>query len=101
MNISITARKFKARETLKDYINGEVSSLEKFNDSILDADVILSFQNTHPSMKLAEIVLQVPGQTLTATEESDDFMKSVSAAVEKLSRQLEKLKTKRNVRIKE
>ena len=101
MNITITARKFKARETLKDFITGEVSSLEKFNDSILDADVILSFQNTHPSIKYAEIVLQVPGQTLTATEESDDFMKSVSAAVEKLSRQLEKLKTKKNVRIKE
>ncbi len=101
MNISITARKFKAHDTLKDFINGEVSSLGKFNDSIFNADVILSFQNTHPSIKSAEIVLQVPGQTLTAKEESDDFMKSISAAVIKLSRQLEKLKTKKNIRIKE
>lgn len=101
MNISITARKFKAHDTLKDFVNAEVSSLGKFNDSILDADVILSFQNTHPSIKCAEIVLQVPGQTLTAKEESDDFMKSISASVVKLSRQLDKLKTKRNIRIKE
>ncbi|MHB1687522.1 MAG: ribosome hibernation-promoting factor, HPF/YfiA family [Ignavibacteriaceae bacterium] len=101
MNISITARKFKARKTLKDFINGEVSSLQKYNDNILDADVILSFQNTHVSVKTAEIVLQVPGQTLTATEDSDEFTKSVSAAVEKLSRQLQKLKTKRIVRAKE
>lgn len=100
MNIKITARKFKAHSTLKDFINSEVSSLEKFSDDILDTDVILSFQNSKDSIKTAEIVLQVPGQVLTATENSDDFKKSVSAAVEKLSRQLKKLKTKKIVRVK-
>jgi putative sigma-54 modulation protein len=98
MNISITARKFKAHSTLKEYIQDEVKSLNKFNDDILNADVILSYQNMKESLKNAEIVLQVPGQTLTATEESDDFTKSVSAAVAKLSRQLKKLKTKRITR---
>ncbi len=98
MNISITARKFKARETLKEFVNSEVSSLQKFFDNILDADVILSYQNIHDGEKCAEIILQVPGQILTAKEESDDFTKSVSAAVEKLSRQLEKLKNKRVAR---
>ena len=101
MNIKITARKFKAHDTLKDFITSEVSSLEKFSDEILDLDVILSFQNSKESIKIAEIVLQVPGQTLTATENSDDFKKSVSAAVEKLSRQLKKFKTKKIVRTKE
>ncbi len=100
MNVKITARKFKAHSTLKDFINSEVSSLEKFSDDILDLDVILSFQNTKDSIKSAEIVLKVPGQVLTATENSDDFKKSVSAAVEKLSRQLKKLKTKKIVRVK-
>ncbi len=95
MNISITARKFKAHDTLKDFINDELSSLQKFNDEILDADVILSYQNSSNSIKMAEIVLQVPGQTLTAREESEEFKKSVSASVEKLSRQLKKLKSKR------
>ena len=101
MNVKITARKFKAHDTLKDFITSEVSSLEKFSDEILDLDVILSFQNSKESIKIAEIVLQVPGQTLTATENSDDFKKSVSAAVEKLSRQLKKFKTKKIVRTKE
>jgi putative sigma-54 modulation protein len=95
MNITITARKFKAHETLKDFINGEISSLNKYNDNILSADVKLSYQNSRDSVKMAEIILAVPGQTLTATEESDDFKKSVSATVEKLGRQLKKLKTKR------
>jgi putative sigma-54 modulation protein len=99
MNIAITARKFKAHDTLKNFITGEVSSLEKFYDDILDVDVILSFQNSKDSKKSAEIIIKVPGQTLTATEETDDFKKSVSSAIEKLSRQLKKLKTKRTSRV--
>ena len=95
MNISITARKFKAHDTLKEFITGEVTSLEKYMDNILNVDVILSYMNSKDSLKTAEIILQVPGQTLTAEEKSDDFKKSVSASVEKLSRQLQKLKSKK------
>jgi putative sigma-54 modulation protein len=98
MNISITARKFKAHDTLKDFIRTEVSSLDKYNDDILSIDVILSYINNRENIKTAEIVLQVPGQTMRATEDSDDFKKSVNAAVEKLSRQLKKLKTKKVLR---
>ncbi|MBX2977020.1 MAG: ribosome-associated translation inhibitor RaiA [Ignavibacteriaceae bacterium] len=96
MKINITARKFKAHDTLKEFIEAEVSSLNKFTDEIMDADVILSFQNSTNSQKTAEIILKVPGQILTATETTDDFPKSVSAVVEKLNRQIQKLKTKRN-----
>ncbi len=101
MNIKITSRKFKARESLKDYIYSEILSLEKFNDQIMDAEVILSYQNTKDSIKNAEIVLKVPGQTLQSTVDSDDYKKSVSGAVEKIERQLKKLKTKRLARTNE
>ncbi|HEY4754622.1 MAG TPA: ribosome-associated translation inhibitor RaiA [Ignavibacteriaceae bacterium] len=99
MNIIITSRKFKARDILKDFITAEVKSLEKYNDRILNVDVILSYQNSRDSIKIAEIIVQVPGQTLTATEQSDEYKKAVSAAVEKLSRQLTKLKSKKTARI--
>ncbi|MCH7773195.1 MAG: ribosome-associated translation inhibitor RaiA [Bacteroidetes bacterium] len=95
MNISITARKFKLHDSLKDFINEEVSSLQKYNDNILHADIILSYQNVKASVKKSEIVLHVPGQTFNAAEDSDDFKKSVSSSVDKLSRQLKKLKSKR------
>ena len=98
MNVSITARKFKAHSTLKDFINAEVESLAKYSDSILDVDVILSFQNTSNSVKTAEIIVKVPGQTLTAAESTDDFNKAIVLAIEKLSRQLQKFKTKKNIR---
>lgn len=95
MKVIITARKFKALDSLKNHIKEELNSLEKFNDQIIKADVVLSYQNLKDSIKISEIILQVPGQTLTAKEESDDFGKSVSASVRKLERQLRKLKTKR------
>jgi len=100
MNITITARKFKARETLKDHIKEEVKSLSKFSEDILSADVILSFQNSHDSIKKAEITLHIPGQTLVAAEESEEFTKSVTAASGKLRRQLKTLKSKRKSRVK-
>jgi putative sigma-54 modulation protein len=95
MNIIITARKFKAHPSLKDYINEEVSSLTKFHDDILSAEVILSYLNSKDSIKTAEIVIHVPGQTITSIEQTDDFKKSVNASTEKIIRQLRKLKTKR------
>lgn len=100
MNISITARRFKAHETLKDFIKDELSSLNKFTEDILNAEVILSYQNTRESIKTAEISLNIPGHTIIAREDSDDFKKSISAAAEKVTRQLKKIKTKRTVRIK-
>jgi ribosomal subunit interface protein len=100
MNIIITARKFKARETLKDHIKDEVKTLLRLNDNIISAEVILSFQNGHDSLKKTEITLRIPGQTLVAAEESDEFTKSVSAAVAKLLRQLKTLKSKRKSRAK-
>ncbi len=99
MNILITARKFKAHDSLKSFIKDEVASLEKFNYDIINADVILSFQNVNNnSIKTTEIILQVPGQTISANASTEDFKKSISASVAKLERQLKKLKTKRTVR---
>lgn len=95
MNIQITARKFKAHDTLKEFIKDEVTSLERFNDEIIDADVILSYLNNQNSIKKAEIVLNIPGQTLNAADESEEFKAAVSSATEKLRRQLETIKSKR------
>ncbi len=99
MNISITARKFKAHPSLKEYINDEVSSLKRFNEDIMSAEVVLSYQNSKESIKTAEVILHVPGQVITAIEQTDDFKKSVSASIEKVTRQLRKLKTKREVKV--
>jgi len=95
MNIQITARKFRAHPTLKDFIKDEITSLKKFNDDIIGADVILSFQNSQNSIKKAEIILNVPGQTITAADQTEDFKVSVTSVIEKLRKQLVTIKSKR------
>ncbi len=96
MNIQITARKFKAHDTLKEYIKDELSLLEKFNDDIISADVILSFQNNSNSIKKVEVVLNIPGQTLNAADQTEDFKTATVSVTEKLRRQLETVKSKRD-----
>lgn len=96
MNITITSRKFKARESLKDFIDAEVKSLTKFYDDIMDAEVILFYQNSDTMIKGAELILKVPGKILTAKETSDEFEKATRSTVEKMERQLKKLKSKQH-----
>jgi putative sigma-54 modulation protein len=95
MNIRITSRKFKAKETLKDYIKEEIKSLEKYDDRILDVNVVLSFTHVKSSIKTVEIVLTLPGKTISVIESSEEFEKSVNFALVKIKKQISKIKTKR------
>ena len=95
MNIQITARKFRAKDSLKDFIREAIKSLEKFNDQIIEANVVLSYTHLKDSIKNVEIVLQIPGKIITVNDSSEDYEKSVNNAIEKIIRQLSKIKTKR------
>ena len=91
---NITARHFKAHETLTDYLVQEINSLEKYHANIIHADAILSFEKAVNSVKICEILLKINDKTLTAKEGSDDFVKSIDKAVEKIQTQLLKHKDK-------
>jgi putative sigma-54 modulation protein len=95
MNVQFTARHFKAHEGLKQYAVSQVSTLKKFYDGIVDGNVILRFEKSKDSLKIAEINLGVYGTSLVAIEKSEDFYKSIDNAVAKLERQLLKYKDKR------
>lgn len=98
MNVKITSRKFRAKNSLKDFIREGITVLEKYNDEIISVDVILSFTHIKDSIKTAEIKLSVPKKIITVTSDSDEFEKSVTLSIEKIRKQLSKLKTKRLVR---
>jgi putative sigma-54 modulation protein len=98
MNIQITSRKFKAKESLKTEITDHLNSLNKFNDEILDANVILSYTHLKDSIKTVEINLGIPGKIFTAEESSDDFSKALVKTISKLEKQLKTLKSKRKAK---
>lgn len=95
MKIQITSRKFKAKDTLKEFIENEVSRMERFSEDIIDVDVVLSFIHNKDSIKNAEIKVTLPKKVLLVEESSEDFSKSVTLAVDKLIRQIRHLKSKR------
>ncbi len=89
MNITVTARHFKAKQELQDYVRNEAKSLERQFDRIISIEWILAYQKKD---QIAEIVLQVPKETLRAEAISDDMYKSIDQAVDKMERQLNKYK---------
>jgi putative sigma-54 modulation protein len=94
MHIKFTARRFRARPELKTHAIDAVTRLDRFYDGIVHADVILSYEGATKNIKIAEVNLHVYGVVLSGKEKSDDFHKSIDAAVEKVSLQLLKYKSK-------
>lgn len=94
MHVKFTARRFRAHPDVKEHAIEGVKKLGKFYDGIVTADIILSYERASNSVKAAEINLHVYGTILSAKEKSDDYHKSIEAAVEKLGVQLSKYKTK-------
>ncbi|HMS65981.1 MAG TPA: ribosome-associated translation inhibitor RaiA [Ignavibacteria bacterium] len=91
---NITSRHFKAHDTLQEYIKGSIDNLSRYNEEILHADVVLSFEKAVNSVKICEINVKLKDKILTTKEESDDFNKSVDKAIDKIETQLLKHKDK-------
>jgi ribosomal subunit interface protein len=94
MNIKFTARHFRPRQSLKDHALQEVRKLSRFYDGIVSATVILSYERATNSVKTAEINLHVYGTVLSVREKSDDYVRSIDAAVSKLTLRLGKYKNR-------
>ncbi|MFZ5519464.1 MAG: ribosome hibernation-promoting factor, HPF/YfiA family [Candidatus Zhuqueibacterota bacterium] len=92
MRISFTARHYKPSQRLKEYATTEVEHLEKFYEGIIGCEIILDYQK---EIQIAELNVQVHGQTLTVIEKTDDIYKSIDSAVEKMGRQLKRYKEKK------
>lgn len=98
MNIRITSRKFKAKESLKEQIRGEIKSLLRFNDNILNVNVVLSYTHPKDSIKVLEIILQLPGKTIIVEQSSEEYELALGKAIAKIKKQLAKIKTVRTTR---
>jgi putative sigma-54 modulation protein len=92
MKTTITSRHFRASDKLKGHAEMEVARLDKYFDSILDCEVILSF-DVHQH-KTVEVAIHVPGEKMVAEETREDFYQAIDAAVAKLEKQVQRFKDK-------
>jgi len=99
MNIQTTAVHFDADQKLLTYVDQKVQKLAHFFERIVDASVFLKLENSGQVRdKVVEIKLNVPGETLIATETSKSFEAAVDLAVDNMKRQIKRHKQRFFVR---
>jgi len=93
MKVNIVARHFEISEKTREYIQAEIDHrLEPVYDRIVGCKMIVDKGKNEYT---AEVVMNVPGDTLTAKEVTENLSKSVDLVVKKMRKQLAKHKTKR------
>ncbi len=95
MQVTFQTVHFTADQKLKDYISDKLQKLEKFYPKILQTTVYLKLENSgQVKDKIIEIKMNVPGNTLIATNTDKVFEASFDDALENIKRQLIKLNDK-------
>jgi putative sigma-54 modulation protein len=86
---------FTAADHLKEYTEEKVSKLDHYFDRITGAEIFFKLQDeVKGANKLVEIKLNVPGETLVASEQGQSFEEAVDLATDKVKTQLLKYKGK-------
>ena len=95
MKAFVQSVNFKADDSLIEFIEKKLSSLDKYYDQIVDAEVFLKVQHTsEKENKLVDIKINVPGNEIVAKKQSKTFEEGTLMAVDTLKRQLTKKKQK-------
>ncbi len=95
MRVYTEAVQFKADSKLIDFAERKLQKMEQFFDRIIEAHVVLKLENSGQIKdKIAELRLNVPGETLIVKESDKTFEASINNAIDALKRQLLKYKEK-------
>lgn len=88
MRFQITARHFKASESLQSGLQDEIDRLEKYYERMNNCHVILDAEKK--SRMTAEITVTLSGATLVAKAQSDVMSKAIDGALTKIEKQLKR-----------
>lgn len=91
MNIHLTGDNVEVTDALKQFTTEKFSRLQRHYDRIISANVIFNVQKMIQS---AEATLNVPGEPIYASSESDDLYSAIDLLVDKLDKQIKKHKEK-------
>jgi putative sigma-54 modulation protein len=97
-NLEIFGREFEVTDHMRDYVTKKVAKLDRHLDSIDQIRVDLAFVKAARSgadRYVAQMTVYGKGYILRSEERSDDIRTAMDAAMEKLSRQTDRLKNKR------
>lgn len=98
-NVEIYGRDFEVTDHMHDFVTGKVTKFERLLDSIELIRVELSHSKTARSAMdryTTQMTVTGKGFMLRAEERSDDIRTALDAAIDKLSRRINRFKDKRN-----
>lgn len=99
LTIDVYARNLEVTDRINEYVQKKVSRLDRFIGDVEDTRVDLAYVKAARSAadrQVAQITIRGKGYILRTEESADDIFAAIDAAVEKMQRQAERLKGKRN-----
>lgn len=97
--VEIFAKNMEVTDRINDYVTKKVSKLDRFLNGIEDARVDLAFVKSarnSSDRQVAQITVRGKGFILRTEERADDIFAAVDASMDKMQRQIERLKGKRS-----
>ena len=99
MQISVTFRNINSSESIKNYAEKKIKRLERFlKTNNLEANLVVAVEKFR---HISELSLWVDGEKLYGKEEAEDIYAAIDTVVDKIERQISKLKDKRARKIAE
>ncbi len=97
MNTTINAVKFKADEKLEKFVSEKVAKLDRMIDNATKCEVNLKVDKPESdNNKIAELSLNLPGQTLFNSKQANTFEEAIAQCVDSMKVQIEKYKERYN-----
>jgi putative sigma-54 modulation protein len=91
MRLEVTFRRLEGTDHIREHIESELKKLDKFYNRVIDTHVIVDQIKKNYQV---EIVTTISGKTITVSNQTEDLIKTIDQAVNKLVRQLKRHKEK-------
>ena len=97
MNLTVHGRNVTVSDRIQEYVEKKVGRLDKFLPQIREAraELVRSETQAASDRYTAQLTIWTSGRILRAEESSEDLFASVDAIVDKMYRQIERLKGRR------
>jgi putative sigma-54 modulation protein len=89
MQISMTFRHMDPSDAMKELVEDKVAKVKKYLQGPIDANVVLSMERY---LHVCDVTISSGGQTYKGREESDDMYTSIDRVMEKIERQIDRVK---------
>jgi putative sigma-54 modulation protein len=98
LKVDISAKNMEVTERINNYINTKITRLDRHLNNIEDTRVDLAYiksARNSSDRQVAQITIRGRGYILRVEERADDIFAAFDAALDKMNRQVERLKGKR------